>query len=362
VASVNLGWQDGKRKRKSVYGATRKQVSEELTKLLHDHQRGLPIPTGRLTVEQFLERWLEDVVRPSKQPGTYGNYRTTVERHLVPSLGRSQLAKLEAHHVQQMLQAKSDAGLKPRTVQGIQGVLRVALNRALKWGLVARNVATLVEPPRAEHIERRPFTPEQVRQLLDAVKGDRLEAVITVAVALGLRQGEILALRWDDVDLEARALRVRRSLARFDGKLRFKEPKTAASRRTIDLPEATVKALREHHKRQKEDRLLAGGKWQEHNLVFPSRKGTPLDPSELREQWYKLLKRAGLPHRRFHDLRHCCASLLLLQGVPARVVMEILGHTQIGTTMNLYAHVMPAARAEAAALMDQVLAPVSKAG
>ena len=357
AAAISLGYANGRRDRKYFYGKTRREVQEKLTAALRDRQRGLPIIADeRLTVGQFLDRWLADVVKPARQPGTYQNYAKDVLLHLAPALGRHPLAKLGPEHVQAMMRAKLDAGLSPRTVQGIRGTLRTALNRAVKWNLVTRNVATLVDPPRGARVERATLTPDQARQLLDAAKGDRLEAFYTVAVALGLRQGEALGLKWEDVDLDARTLRVRRSLSRFDGKLRFKEPKTAASRRAIDLPAATVAGLRAHRVRQLEERLLAGAKWQEHDLIFPSRKGTPYDPGELREQWYKLLKRAELPHFRFHDLRHCCASLLLAQGVPARVVMEILGHTQIGTTMNLYAHVMPAARREAADLMDGILA------
>ncbi len=356
AAAISLGYKDGRRDRKYFYGRTRREVQEKLTAALRDQQRGLPIVADeRLTVGQFLARWLEDVVKPARQPGTYENYAKDVRLHLTPALGRHPLAKLGPEHVQAMMRAKLVAGLSPRTVQGIRGTLRTALNRAVKWNLVARNVATLVDPPRGARVERATLTPDQARQLLDAAKGDRLEALYTVAVALGLRQGEALGLQWADIDLDPRTLRVRRSLSRYDGKLRFKEPKTAASRRVIDLPGATLAALRAHRVRQLEERLLAGAKWQEHDLVFPSRKGTPYEPSELREQWYKLLKRAELPHFRFHDLRHCCASLLLAQGVPARVVMEILGHTQISTTMDLYAHVMPAARREAADLMDRVL-------
>jgi integrase len=317
----------------------------------------MPVSDDRLTVEDFLTRWLEDVVRPTRQPGTYGNYRKDVRQHIVPAIGRRPLSKLTAVDVQRLLQLKVDAGLSPRTVQGIRATLRAALSRAVKWNIVPRNVAALVDPPRGERTERQPLTPEQARCLLDAAKGNRHEALYTVAVALGLRQGEALALRWSDVDLDGRALRVRRSLCRVTGEgLVFKEPKTKASRRTIDLPDATVAALRAHKVRQLEERLIAGGAWEDHDLVFPSRKGTPYDAGELREQFGKLLKRAGLPHQRFHDLRHCCASLLLAQGVPARVVMEILGHTQISTTMDLYSHVMPAARREAADLMDRALA------
>ncbi len=356
VAVLNLGWKNGKRDRKYLYGKTRAEVAEKLNARLRDRHQGLPISSERLTVAQFLDRLLEDVVKPKCQPSTYGSYAGHVRLHIVPALGRRPLAKLSPQDVQQMLQTKLAAGLSPRTVQSYRTTLRVALARAVKWGLIARNVAALVDPPRVERVERKAPSPEEVRRLLDAARGNRHEALYTVAVALGLRQGEALALRWQDIDFDNRTLRVRWALQRINGELRFKEPKTQASRRTIALPDATVAALRAHKVRQLEERLVAGTKWQDHDLVFPSRKGTPYDASELREQFYKLLSRAGLPHYRFHDLRHCCASLLLAQQVPPRVVMEILGHTQISTTMDLYSHVMPAARRNAADLMDRILA------
>ena len=355
VAVVSLGWKDGKRDRKYLYGATRREVAEKLKQTLHDQQQNLPIPSDRLTVAQFIDRWLADVVKPTRQATTHKQYADHVRLYIKPAIGRKVLSRLTPEDVQSMMRDRLDAGLSPRTVQDFRGTLRTALSRAVKWGLVTRNVATLVDAPRIEHVERKMLTPVEVRRFLDAAKGDRLEALYTVAVALGLRQGECLGLKWDDVDLDARSLMVRRSLARYDGKLHLKEPKTASSRRRIDLPEVAVTALRAHKVRQLEERLLAGGKWHEQGLIFPSRKGTPYDASELREQFYKLLRRAELPHMRFHDLRHSCASLLLAQGVPARVIMEILGHTQIGTTMNLYSHVMPSLRREAADVMDRAL-------
>ncbi len=177
----------------------------------------------------------------------------------------------------------------------------------------------------------------------------------TVALALGLRQGEALGVRWEDVDLEAQTLRVRYALQRIDRKPTFVEPKTTRSRRTLPLPPSIVTALRAHRVRQLEERLLAGERWQDWNLVFASTVGTPLDGHNVTHRLQKHLERAGLPRQRFHDLRHCCASLLLAQGVHPRAVMEILGHSQIALTMDTYSHVMPAMLRDAANLMDGIL-------
>lgn len=180
-------------------------------------------------------------------------------------------------------------------------------------------------------------------------------ALYSVAVALGLRRGEALALKWEDVDLEAGTLRVKHSLQRIEGRLQLVEPKSLKSRRTIAMPQATVLALRDHRKRQLEERMPEGSAWQETGFIFTTTIGTPIEPDHLK-RWFKpLLKKAGLPDIRFHDLRHTAASLLLAQGVGPRVIMETLGHSQISLTMNTYSHVMPSLQREAADKMDAIL-------
>jgi integrase len=212
-----------------------------------------------------------------------------------------------------------------------------------------------VDPPRVRRPEIHPLTPEQARTFLDAARGDRLEALYSVALAIGLRQGEALGLRWEHIDLDGGELRVRVALQRIAGKLQLVEPKTRQSRRTIPLPQVAVNALRAHRVSQLEERLLAGDRWVDTGLVFCTPKGTPLDARNVTRRFQKLLKQTDLPHQRFHDLRHTCATLLLVQGVPPRVVMEILGHSQISLTMDTYTHVVPALKREAANRMDALL-------
>ena len=342
-------------KRKSLYGKTRRDVQDKLRAALRDMDAGLDLTAGRQTVGQFLDRWLDDVVAPTLAPKTVSSYREIVRVHLVPALGRHELTKLTPQHVQALLREREAAGRSPRTVAYIRAVLRIALNRALKWGLVSRNVAALTDAPRAVRTERRPLTPTQARALLTAAEGDRLEALYRVGLALGLRLGEALGLSWADVDLDAGTLRVRFALQRIGGTLTLKEPKTEKSRRSLTMPASLVAALRAHRVRQLEERLAAGPRWHESGLVFTNTIGGPLEPSNVLKALKSRLAAAGLPAQRFHDLRHAAASLLLAQGVPARVVMDILGHSQIATTMDLYSHVMPAAHEDAAALMDAIL-------
>jgi len=329
------------------YGKTRAEAAAKLTTALKSVQDGLPIPGERQTVDKYLESWLEESAKPSIRPMTYVSYASLIRLHVIPELGGVPLAKLTPQHVQALMNRKLAAGLSPRRVAMIRGVLRTALNQALRWGLVS--------PPRAVRFEVRPLEPEQARLFLKAVRGDPLEPLYTVALAVGLRQGEALGLRWEDVDLDAGTLHIRHGLQRIEGKLRLVEPKSARARRTIVMPALVTESLRAHRVRQTEQRLLAGAEWEEGDFVFSTAVGRPLTDSTVTHMFQRHLARAGLPRQRFHDLRHACASLLLAQGVSPRVVMELLGHSQITLTLNTYSHVMPGLQAEAAARMDGLL-------
>lgn len=342
-------------RRRSVFGRTRAEAIRKLTRAIRDRDYGMPFHYERLTVAKFLTQWLEDSVKPAVRFSTYVSYSYLMQAHASPALGRIALARLTPQVVQKFLNDKLASGLSPRRVQYLHAVLRRALGQAEKWGLVSRNVAKLVDPPRVQHPEIKPLTPEESRIFLGTAVGHRLEALYIVAICLGLRQGEVLGLHWQDIDLEKGTLFVRHSLQRIDGKLQLIEPKTARSRRTIALPSLAIRALRKHRVWQMEERLAKGSAWLETGQVFTTRVGTPLDARNVVRQFHMLLDQAGLPRIRFHDLRHTAASLLLTQGVHPRVVMETLGHSQISLTMNVYSHVLPALQREAANSMDAIL-------
>jgi integrase len=221
--------------------------------------------------------------------------------------------------------------------------------------MVARNVAALVAPPRVPPSEATPLDPQQARRLLEALEGERLQALFAVPLTAGLRPSEALGLRWQDVDFEAGTISIFQGVQRLEGKLPLQELKTRRSRRTVSLPNSVLDLLHAHQARQHEARTLLGPEWKETGLVFTTWFGTALEPRNVVRSFKSILKKAELPDIRFHDLRHTCATLLLVQGVHPRVVMEILGHSQISLTMNTYTHVAPQAQNQAAGLMDDPL-------
>ncbi len=375
VGSINLGTVNGQRARKDFYGKTRREVQEKLTSALRDHQLGLPVMRGKDTVAQYLSGWLEDVVKRGVRPETHKSYEQVVRIYIEPWIGNLLLAKLSTTEVRSMVNHLEDTGLSTRTVQYAHAVLRKALNVAVADQLVIRNVAALVKPPRVITKEVQPLPPEEARRFLEAVQGDRLEGLYTVAVSLGLRQGESLGLRWRDIDLEKGSLRVRYALQRLkDGsgtiEIHLVEPKTKQSRRTIDLPNVTRAALISHRERQAEDRTLCGSGWitpevhceghpqRVDDFVFTTTIGTPLEGCNLTKRFQKILKACGIAHHRFHDLRHTAATLLSVQGVHPKGIQAVLGWENMAM-VGRYTHFVDELRKDAAAKMDDVLKPVA---
>lgn len=363
-ARIDLGHVNGKRVRKAYYGATREDAAQKLVSALSDHQRGLPLPSERLTLEAFLNQWLKDTVAPSVRPKTRVSYEQVCNLHLIPGLGKHPLARLTPAHVQSFLRAKSeakrspkaDSTLSPTTVRYIRTVLRIALGQAEDWGLVARNVASLVKPPQAVRHEVKPLTIGAAKKLLGALDGHPYEALVMVALALGLREGEALGLSWGDIDFDRATITVRCQLQRIDGRLALTAPKTEKSKRSLALPRVVAQRLRAHRARQLEARMAAGPYWRdEDDLVFTSSAGGPLHPENVSRNFGRFTERIGIPRRRFHDLRHSCASLLLAQGVSLKEVQETLGHTQLATTSDIYAHLYPEFRKGVAERMDAAL-------
>lgn len=344
----------GGKKRRTVYGKTRAEVAKKLARALADREDGLVFDAGGQTVGGYLDRWLADSVKGSVRPKTFESYEWLVRKHITPALGSVKLSSLGAAHLQGLYRSKLDAGLSARTVRYVHAVMHRALKQALRWGLVPRNVSEAVDPPKLQRKEIRPLSCGEARRLLEAARGDRLEALYVLAVHCGLRQGELLGLRWEDIDLEAATLQVRRVLTTAKEGPKFTAPKTARSRRTARLNRPVVETLRRHHERQFEESTRLADEWRDYGLVFATTVGTPIHPRSLTGRSFKpLLKRAGLPDIRFHDLRHTCATLLLSGGVHPKLVQELLGHATIAITLDTYSHVLPGMGDQTASAMEE---------
>ncbi len=344
------------KKRKTVYAKTRREIDEKLTRAKADRAQGLVFEGDRETLGAYLERWLSDVVRDTVKENMLENYTYLARRHIAPELGHVRLKDLKPEQVRRHYRKKLDSGLSNRTVQLIHTTLRKALQQAVSDGILPRNVCEAVKAPRRVKKEMRTLTPEQAKAFLEAAKGDRLEALYVLAITTGLGEGELLGLRWTDVDLEGGKLRVLRQLTRTKKKLSFTAPKRGRTR-VVRLTDTAVSALKTHKALQNGERLKAGSLWQDDGLVFTSTVGTPVDVGNLTYRSFRpLLRGAGLPRIRIHDLRHTAATLMLGKGVHPKVVQEMLCHSTITQTMDTYSHVLPDMQNEAVSAMESALA------
>jgi integrase len=337
-----------------IYGKTRQAVAEKLAKTIADRDGGLIFDAGKMKLGEYLDRWLSDSVKGTVRASTYERHEAIIRLHIKPSLGRVGLKKLTPAHVRGLIGEKLNAGLAPATVRKIHSTLHKALSQAVSDGMVPRNAAD-VKAPRPTPEEMRPLSKAEARAFLEAARetGDRFEALYVLAIATGLRRGELLGLRWDDVDLKRGTLRVGRALVREGGRHVLGETKTRRGRRQINLTPRTVNALKTHRKNQLEEKIRRAGLYQDHGLVFASGVGTPLNPENLVKRSFKpLLKKAGLPEIRFHDLRHTCATLLLGRGVHQKFVQELLGHATIAMTLDTYSHYLPSMGGQVVGAME----------
>ena len=355
VAQVDLGWIGGQRRRKAVYASTERAVLVKRDELRAQRARGVNLAAPPTTVADWLVHWLATMKSSDGTSlATRARYEQIIRVHLVPQLGSVKLAALSPRHVQNLLTGLQET-VAPATVVKVHGVLRNALADAERMDLVGRNVAKAVRTPRLPRLERRALTPVEAALLLAQFKEDRFEAVFVIALSTGLRRGEVLGLRWQNVDLKGRVLFVRQTVQRVDGRLRFVPPKTHRSARPVPLPLFAVAALEAQWARQTNDKLMAGPVWEDHGLVFASEIGTPLEPRNINRRFYVARSAAGLDWVRLHDLRHAFATYLLDQGEGLRTVMDLLGHSTIRLTADTYGHVLPSRARAAADAIDRVL-------
>jgi len=371
VGSYTVRFDDGKQRRKYVTGKTKREVVEKLAAVKNAADAGMTLARADLTVGRFMEMWLTDVLPGKVAPLTQWNYEQVARRYVIPIIGQKRLRTLSARDVAAMLRdlERGDESatpprrpVSPNTRRSARSVLRRALRYAEQEGLVSRNVARIAEGVAVGSTEGRTLDPDQARALLAALDGHRLEAAFTVALALGLRRGELLGLSWPDLELDRTPprLTVRQALKRVPGDgLHLAEPKTTTSRRTVHLPEPVAASLRAHRTRQLEDRIHAGPEWVElplgADLVFRTPFGTAIDPDNFRHACYSITERAGLGKWSPHELRHSAASILIAQGVELKLISELLGHSSIRVTADVYGHLLDSGKAHAAAAMTDAL-------
>ena len=330
-------------KRRYVSGKTKEEARKALREARANADTGLVFDAGKLTLSEYLDRWLTDSVKDTVRQRTYERYESLVRVHIKPALGRVKLKALTPAHVRGLYREKLDSGLSPRTVNYIHVTLHKALSQAVSDALVQRNAAQ-VKAPRPEKKEIKPLSQEQARKLIATAHdaGDRYAALYVLALHAGLREGELLGLQWEDLDLDATAptLQVRRTLSETRTGPKFEFPKSGKGR-SIKLSRKAVEALRSHRARQAREKLRLGTLWQDNGLVFPTTTGTTMSGTNLLGRHFKpLLKKAELPAVRLHDLRHTCATILLMAGKHPKYVQELLGHANISITLDTYSHVI----------------------
>ncbi|MFF4405876.1 tyrosine recombinase XerC [Streptomyces sp. NPDC001404] len=344
---------DSTRARKFAYGKTWAECDTKRRELLDKVDQGVPVPTRSAKLAEWLPYWLEHIVKPQRKRTTYAKYETHVRLYLVPQVGKKSLEKLSARDVRTAL-ARIAKATTAATAKESHRVLRSAITAACRDELITRNVVQLVEAPTVEPYEGRLWTLDQTLTFIMAARRDPLYAAFMLAVGLGLRRGELVGLRWQDVDLDARTIYVRKQRQRVRGE-NYEDSTKNRRKRALPLPALCVAPLRWQRLRQQAMRAKAGGAWQASDLVFTTRTGRPIEGSNVLRSFYRLTDRAGLPRIRVHDARHGAATLLAVGNVHPRVAMKILGHSKISVTMDVYTHVPDELMREAVAHMDRML-------
>jgi len=356
LGAVTIGVDvNGRPKRKIVSAKSRAEAVKKMRQLQRQLDDGLPAPDTSLTVAQLVDRWLNEVNRHQVATSTAKNYRAMVEHHINPAIGKKKAAQLTTSDVDRFLSRKTDDGLSVSTVRRIRNVLSQALDQGIRWDLVVRNVAKLSRSPRGVRPEGRSLSPEQAKLLLNTLRGHRNETLYALMLSTGLRRGEALGLQWRDLDEENGILLVRRALTREDGHLITKDTKTLKSRRAVNLPTALRQQIKAHRANQNAERLKLGKAWTNSSHMFTTSVGTPIDPRNMYREFRELCREAAIGDWHPHELRHSAASLMLAQGVKIQVVSEVLGHSSIRMTADVYGHILDPDRQTAADAMGSLL-------
>lgn len=365
-AAVTIGENpDGTQNRRWVSGKTQGEVQEKMRALQADLHRGLLADTDRMTVAEFLTQWIEHKEREGIKPNTVQSYRDTVRRYITPHLGRIKLEKLRPLDIEHLLVKLRQDGKSASMAAYTLRVLKMGLQQGVRWQMLPRNVADAVKPPKVERQEMHVWDKKQVAAFLRATEEHPLHAAFYLALMTGMRRGELVGLKWEDVDFKRARLTVRNNLVEVIGdgvpgkqrlgkatqssvRIEVSTPKSKASRRTILLSKGTVEKLKGQQAKQREWRTAAAGAWNEQGFVFTTVTGDLIRPDALAKLYDRLVEQAGVPRIRFHDMRHTAASLMISQGIPPKTVSERLGHSDVAFTLRTYTHLYDEQRQEAA--------------
>jgi integrase len=348
---------NGKQKfhHKTIHG-TKRDAERYLVAVRREMDLGVFIEPSAMSVNEYLDRWLRDAARPRVSRRTADGYAGLLERYIRQPLGHRQLDKLQPLDIQAVYGKMQARGLSARIVRHAHSALHNALKQSVKWGLLSRNPSDLVELPKVPHTERRVLSPDEAQKFLKATDVMPHGLIFEFALLSGMRPEEYLALQWSDVDFERGTAQVRRALVRHKKSWSFEEPKTARSRRTVFLPAPLLQKLIAHKRKQAEVRLKLGAAWQAFDLIFCSEEGTPLSVPNITYRYFRpILEKSKLPRIRLYDLRHSCATLLLIAEENPKVVSERLGHSTIVLTLDTYSHVLPTMQQQASAKLEKML-------
>jgi len=339
---------------KVIHG-NKKDAERYLAKVIRERDLGEFVEPSKDLMREFMKQWLDTAARPRVAASTFKTYSDYVGTYLNPALGDCRLSKLGPMEIQHFYNSLNDRGLSPKTVKHVHGVLRSALNQALKWNLIRSNPALHVDLPKSKKKEMMALNQEQARLFLDHTVVSPYKSLFSLLITTGMRPSEALGLRWCDIDLENARISVQRSMARSGKSWSLEDLKTSHSRRSIPLPPSVLKDLKEHRTEQVKT-ILKEKDYQENDLVFAGKKGEPLDYKNLYHRHFKrILKEAGLPDIRLYDLRHTCSTLLLAAGENPKIVSERLGHSSVTITLDTYSHVLPDMQDKATAKLETML-------
>ncbi len=346
-------------RQKSKYFHSQKEARDWLKLTQTQIDNGLNLSAANVDFATFLNKWY-DAHKLSIRLNTSINYRRMLDHHIIPAMGKMKLKDIRPDHIQGFYTAEMKAGTSKAVIGIIHSVLHIAFGQAMKWGLIGRNPVEAVIKPKNKSKEIKPLDENQARAFLSIVSSTRYDAIFWMAITTGLRQGELLGLRWSDLDWRSKQIQVQRQIQRVPKEgLVFSEPKSKSGKRTIVLSDEMIEKLHKHIDIQDMERSIAGNRWKENDLIFSSSIGTSIDRRNLFEEFKGFLKKVGLPNIRFHDLRHTAATLMLKQGVHPKIAQERLGHSNISITLNTYSHVLPSMQEEMANKLDELLMPIN---